>query len=77
MIAFDDDVLVFVEVKARKDDRYGRPSEYVDRRKQKKIIETSEVFQLREGYDGFQVRYDVVEILWNTGEVNHIVNAFP
>ena len=79
IIAQKDDVIVFVEVKARSDIRHGLPSEAVTVRKQKKIIEAAEVFLQDENFSECACRFDVVEVYLRgelVEEINHIENAF-
>lgn len=80
IIADDDDTTVFVEVKTRKSNKYGEPSEYVDYRKQEKLKKTAMTYA-----DGVndEIRFDVIDILYEEkyGElflvrINHIENAF-
>lgn len=72
-----DDVCVFVEVKTRKSDRFGRGSEAVDPKKQMKIIKTAMSYRYAES-----ARFDVIEIYYSevggftVREINHIKNAF-
>ncbi len=77
IIAKADDVIVFVEVKARSNIRHGLPSEAVTLRKQKKIIEAASIFL--QDFPDYACRFDVVEVYLTGGrlkEVNHIENAF-
>ena len=79
IIAQKDDVIVFVEVKARSDIRHGLPSEAVTVRKQKKIIEAAGVFLQDENFSECACRFDVVEVYLRgelVEEINHIENAF-
>ncbi|MBQ3451624.1 MAG: YraN family protein [Selenomonadaceae bacterium] len=79
IIARLDDVIVFVEVKARSDIRHGLPSEAVNLRKQKKIIEAAGVFLQDENFSEFACRFDIVEVYLRgdcVEEINHIENAF-
>ncbi|MBR3051619.1 MAG: YraN family protein [Selenomonadaceae bacterium] len=79
IIARRDDVLVFVEVKARSDIRHGLPSEAVTFRKQKKIIEAAGVFLQDENFSECACRFDIVEVYLRgdcVEEINHIENAF-
>ena len=79
IIAQKDDVIIFVEVKARSDIRHGLPSEAVTVRKQKKIIEAAGVFLQDENFSECACRFDVIEIYLRGGvveEINHIENAF-
>ncbi len=78
IIAQVDDVIIFVEVKARSNIRHGLPSEAVTVRKQKKIIEAAGVFLQEEKTDR-ACRFDIVEIYFSgerVEEINHIENAF-
>ena len=72
-------VIIFVEVKARSNIRHGLPSEAVNFRKQKKIIEAAGVFLRDENFSDCACRFDVVEV-YLSGEhvrkINHIENAF-
>ena len=79
LIAQIDNVIIFVEVKARSDIRHGLPVEAVNLRKQKKIIEAAGVFLQDENFAECACRFDVVEVYLSGGsvtEINHIENAF-
>ncbi|MBQ6298105.1 MAG: YraN family protein [Selenomonadaceae bacterium] len=79
IIAQIDNVIVFVEVKARSNIRHGLPSEAVNLRKQKKIIEAAGVFLQDEKFCDYACRFDVVEIYLRgerVEDINHIENAF-
>jgi putative endonuclease len=52
VIAHDGDVLVFVEVKAKKNDFFGAPAEMITGRKLQKIIRTAENYVAETGYEG-------------------------
>ena len=79
IIAQIDNVIIFVEVKARSDINHGLPIEAVNLRKQKKIIEAAGVFLQDEKFCDCACRFDVVEVYLNgerVEEINHIENAF-
>ena len=76
IIARLDNELVFVEVKARSSLRYGYPSEAVNSRKIKKIVDTSKYYIYRNNLCNIPIRFDVIEIYLNENKINHIVNAF-
>lgn len=79
IIAQIDNVIVFVEVKARSNIRHGLPVEAVNLRKQKKIIEAAGIFLQDEKYCDCACRFDVVEVYLRDEQVeqiNHIENAF-
>ena len=61
LIAWDGDILCFVEVKLRKDGRVAQAREFVDRRKQEKLRTTAQLY-LAEHPTQLQPRFDVVEI---------------
>lgn len=77
IIAYDQDVLVFIEVKTRKGIEYGHPADFVDWDKQRKIIRASEQYLYRSKHNG-EIRYDIVSILLydNTSEVELLKDAF-
>jgi putative endonuclease len=75
LIARDGRYLVFVEVKYRSVDASGYPSEAVNFRKQKRIIDASKYYCYKQRISENQpCRYDVVSILGE--EITHIKNAF-
>ena len=80
IIAKDGDTIVFVEVKTRISRAFGEPSEFVDYRKQEKIIKTAVSYL---GTDDIDMRFDVIEVLYAkncenlaVAEINHIEGAF-
>lgn len=79
LIVQNDAYIVFAEVKARDIHSPARPSQAVGTAKQKKILQTAEVF-LSEHPTERQPRFDVVEIIYCDGQfapfTEHIENAF-
>lgn len=80
IIARDGEYTVFVEVKTRKNANFGTAAEFVDRRKQERIIKTA-LYYL--GRDDVAMRFDVVEVYYRSegdglqiDRINHIENAF-
>jgi putative endonuclease len=78
LIVLDRRVVVFVEVKTRTGHGFGMPSEAVERRKQKKMIQTAQFFINAKGLHQREARFDVVGISWlgSRPVVEHIENAF-
>jgi putative endonuclease len=79
LVARHDDVLVFVEVKARRGEGYGRPAEAVTERKQRRLGRVALVWLSRRKMLDAPSRFDVVEVLRHPGgrlEVRHIRDAF-
>lgn len=80
VIALDDECTVFVEVKTRRSNAFGEPSEFVDYRKQQKIIKTAmcytDVMNREVRFDVIEVFYDAVGDELYATKINHIKNAF-
>ncbi len=77
IIISDNNILAFVEVKARTGNAFGEPFEAVDFRKQEKIKKIA-LYYLKLHKFEKQVRFDVVSIVSKNGkeEINHIIEAF-
>lgn len=75
IIAKQEEYLVFIEVKYRKNTACGYPAEAVDRKKQQKIRQTAMLYLKEKGRsDDCPIRFDVVEILGN--KIRVIKHAF-
>lgn len=77
IIASDGDTLVAVEVKARKNNRYGTPLQMVTPIKQQKIARAMEAFLQDEWYGAYtnaDVRFDVIG--FDGEQCEHICGAF-
>ena len=74
IIAYDKDILVFVEVKYRKTSTFGLPREAVNYNKQNKIRTVATSYIKRYNLFAKICRFDVIEILHD--EITHIENAF-
>lgn len=76
LVARDGSVLVFVEVKYRRDERSGSPLEAVDPRKQRRICLAASGYLARHGLGlDTPCRFDVVALVGEKAEV--VKNAFP
>ena len=62
IVADDGATLVFVEVKARADDRCGSPAEAVTRRKQRRLARMAADYLARNGVVDRPCRFDVVGV---------------
>lgn len=71
-----EDILVFVEVKGRKNIDFGYPHEYVTPEKQRKIKLVAETFMKEEGFLDWQPRFDIIEIIQENEEIRHLEGAF-
>jgi len=79
IIARDIDCYVFAEVKSRRNTLFSAPSEAVDIRKQRKIINSCRQYLIDNGMDEVSCRFDVVEVYFNNGKpvrVSHLPGAF-
>ena len=81
IIAIHDKYLVFVEVKLRKSDKFAQALEFVDYRKQARILTTASMY-LAENPTVLQPRFDVIEVYAPEGletkcpPINHLEDAF-
>ena len=73
IIAKDKDTIVFVEVKYRKNNLFGAPSQFVNKSKQQKVTRTALCY-LKKNKIKSDIRFDVISICQN--EIEHIKNAF-
>ncbi|MDO5047905.1 MAG: YraN family protein [Anaerococcus sp.] len=76
IIARKGDVIVFVEVKTRKNRRFSNPRDAVTFKKQERIIKASQAYLIEKDLSEYLMRFDVCEVLLDTKEINYIENAF-
>lgn len=67
IVAREDGILVFVEVKTRAGVGFGRPEEMVDSRKRRLIIDASQAYMRAVGYD-WEIRFDIVSVIGVPGD---------
>lgn len=71
-----EDVLIFVEVKSRRNTKFGRPSQAVDRTKQKHYEMLANNFRLlNPKFASLPYRFDIIEVVGDQVD-NHIINGF-
>ena len=75
LIAKKRELVIFVEVKLRKNDRFGAAADAVTFSKQDKLRKTAASWLAAHDCDA-PTRFDVIEIYTDTGRINHIENAF-
>jgi putative endonuclease len=63
LVAYDADLLCFVEVKTRSSDRYASPLAAIDLRKQRQIVRTARAYRKIFHLPQAGVRFDVVSIV--------------
>jgi len=74
-----ENLLVFIEVKTRRNKKFGMPEEGITLRKTEQIYKSAEGFLIQnQGYIDYIKRFDVIAILieGNEEKINHIENAF-
>ena len=79
IIANDKDVLVFVEVKTRKNLEFGQPISAITKGKQRQIRKIAEAYLIENNINNTDCRFDVVGVLLQGNEcaiIDHIENAF-
>jgi putative endonuclease len=70
------DELVFVEVKTRSSEEYGRPLDSVDQKKRRLILRGAMTWLKMLDMPDIVFRFDVVEVVMPDRVVRHIPNAF-
>ena len=78
IIASKKNVLIFVEVKTRRNYAFGSPLEAVSLKKQRSISSVAQEYIQHGKLNGSAARFDVIAVLLNSScpEIEHIENAF-
>jgi len=80
LVTLDRRTIVFVEVKTRRSQEAGHPSEAVDATKQRRLTRLAVTFLKRHGLLEHAARFDVVAVTWPEGRrrptIEHIESAF-
>jgi len=79
VIAYDKDILVFVEVKTRRGTRYGLPEESVNSAKQKQIRKIAQGFMTMNKLEERECRFDILALDYNDNKgfkATHFKDAF-
>lgn len=81
IVAGQGNALVFVEVKTRKNENFGRPFSAVNKEKRKRLSRAAVAYLKKRRIQPEYIRFDVVEVIGEPGgdapEIRHIENAFP
>ena len=78
LIGYDQEILVFFEVKYRRDEKKGDPVEAVGYQKQRKICKVSDYYRMCHGVGEFMaMRYDVIgicgeKVTWYPGAFSYM-----
>jgi putative endonuclease len=79
LVAEEKGIIVFVEVKTRRSDRFGSPEESVTPAKQKRLARLAAGYLAREGLSNADCRFDVVAVDLTPGSgpsLRHLRDAF-
>ena len=80
LVARQQNVLVFVEVKTRESEEFGRPFSAVDRAKRRTLCRAALAYMRRLKERPAYFRFDVVEVIGTDGAadpvIRHVENAF-
>jgi len=77
IIARQGNILVFVEVKTRRNASFGAPERAIGPEKQRKLIRAARSYALKAGATWSQIRFDVISIvLTKPVVVTHYEDAF-
>jgi len=78
IVAYDGNVLVFIEVKARSNMKFGLPCEAITNTKLRHIKRTISYYTVINNIEDVDIRIDAVEILVKEGVtfIHHIENIF-
>ena len=72
------DIIVFVEVKTRSSDHFGRPEEFVDDRKRELCIDAAFAYMQEKKWD-WELRFDIIGIDFQSErsyKIRHFEDAF-
>ena len=74
IIANKEKYIVFVEVKTRNNEKYGKPSEAVNKTKKLHMRRSAAIFLRENNFSKFIIRFDVIEVYMINGKckINHI-----
>jgi putative endonuclease len=80
IVAVDGRTVVFVEVKTRRSDDTGRPSDAIDSRKEQRMTQAALAYLKSNRLLDYSARFDVVAIMWpddaRKPTIEHFKNAF-
>lgn len=80
LVALDGETVVLVEVKTRRSNHRGMPSEAVDPVKQRRLTRAGLVYLKSRNLLEQRARFDVVAVIWPDGDrhaiIEHMQNAF-
>jgi len=79
LVCREGDCLVFIEVKTRSSEEWGRPAAAVDARKRRLLTQTAFDYLRLLGNPPVKLRFDIVEVILEEGsvrEIRHLPDTF-
>ena len=77
IVARQNEILVFVEVKSRASGDFGSPDRAIGIEKQKNVIRAARAYVTRAGIEWSQVRFDTISIVFtDPPSITHLKDAF-
>jgi putative endonuclease len=76
IVAEDEDVVCFIEVKARSSEDYGLPEEAVTHWKRRKLLNTAFVYIEKKKIKDRDMRFDIISVDLKTREARILKDAF-
>lgn len=80
VVARKDGVLIFLEVKTRRDHRFGLPSEAVDWKKRRRLTRVAYTYLQSRGLEDNAARFDILSVTWDGSrepQFSLLEDAFP
>lgn len=71
IIAKDREVLVFIEVKTRSTDAFGKPEEFITEQKERFMADAASMYMEKIGHD-WAIRFDVISIIYRNAQDYHL-----
>ena len=78
IIAQQDNIIAFIEVKTKKYGDFGDPITWVPKSKQRQIGRVAQAYLIQKSINNLDCRFDVITLTYEEGAwcINHIKNAF-
>ncbi|MBS1645730.1 MAG: YraN family protein [Bacteroidetes bacterium] len=75
LIAQKNQLLLIIEVKTRKNTLFGSPQHFVSKSKQQKLLKAAHEYLLKHPEET-EIRFDIIAIVTDTQNIEHIEDAF-
>lgn len=78
IIAKDGETLVFIEVKTRSTDAFGKPEEFITPQKESLLVAAASAYMEQTGHD-WAIRFDIISVIYRSERdyrIEHFEDAF-